>query len=141
MARKRTAPRLRPHHFICLQFYRGEGYDQDFIDSLNTLLAYAAARPAVVVEGADDVCAACPHLAEDSRCESPDAGEDEIARIDAIALALLGVSSGDQLSLPEAERRLRLGSAMQRWREQACSGCAWEDVCATRLERVAQGQR
>ena len=64
---RRKPVRLRGHHFICLQFFRGEGYSEEFIESLDALLTRLSAEPAQAVDVADDVCAACPDLGASRR--------------------------------------------------------------------------
>ena len=123
--------RLRPHHLVCLQFFRGEGYSGEFVANLGVLLARLANEDALVVEGADNVCAACPDLDANGCCASESAGgEPEIARIDALALAVLGLGPGERISLAEARVRLA-GDAVGvgHWRAEACHGCEWEHVC------------
>ena len=123
--------RLRGHHLVCLQFFRGEGYSEAFVENLRGVIERAATAPALVVAGADEVCAACPDLGADGCCASADAGgEVEIRRIDALAFALLGVTAGDRVSLAEARERLAADAiGVGQWRADACAGCAWEDVC------------
>lgn len=53
--------RLRGHHLICLQFYRGEGYNQDFIKHLFNILERVQYEDVEVVEGVDEVCSVCPY--------------------------------------------------------------------------------
>lgn len=123
--------RLRGHHLICLQFFAGEGYSAEFVDNLQHVVKRATDEPAVIVAGIDNVCAACPELGPDSRCASEDAGgEDEIERIDALALETLGAKVGERISLSQARERIAAdASAMGSWRDKACRGCAWESVC------------
>jgi hypothetical protein len=127
----KPAVRLRGHHLICLQFFRGEGYSAEFVENLTRVVGRAAGTPALIVANADDVCAVCPELGPDRRCASDIAGvEDEIVRIDALALEVLGASPGERISLAEARERLE-GDAMGvgAWRVSACDGCSWESVC------------
>ena len=123
--------RLRGHHFICLQFFRGEGYSEEFVASLAGLLERLATEPAEAVAVADDVCAACPELGPDGLCASVTAGgEEEIRRIDALAFELLELTPGERITLAEARERLAADAiGVGRWRADACDGCAWESVC------------
>jgi len=132
--------RLRGHHFVCLQFYRGEGYDDAFVANLSAVLERLAAASGRVVSGADDVCVACPNLAPDGACADPHAGEAEIARLDALATELLGIHPGDDLSLAQAAELLAEDAvAAGRWRYEACDGCAWEHVCEAGWSRLLRG--
>lgn len=121
---------LRGHHFICLQFFDGEGCPAAYVENLRNVVARALNEPALLVEIADDVCAACPSKAPDGTCIDPAAGEDEIRRIDALACEVLGVRPGARLSLADARALLAADAiASGRWRFEACPGCAWGDAC------------
>lgn len=123
-------PRIRGHHFVCLQFFRGEGYSTKFVENLTAIIERASTEPALFVESADDVCTACPGLSADGTCLDPNAGEVEVRRIDRLAREVLGVRTGERLTLAEARERLSADAiAAGRWRFEACSGCTWEDVC------------
>ena len=120
--------RLRGHHLVCLQFYRGEGYSPEFISNVDRVLSMATETPALIVSGGDDICSACPGLAADGTCTDP--GEDEVLSIDALALTVLDAAIGESLSLADALGRLESDAAgVGRWRAEACSDCTWEVVC------------
>jgi uncharacterized protein len=127
----KSPARLRGHHLICLQFFRGEGYSAEFVANLEHVVERAQTEGALIVAGIDNVCAVCPELGPDSRCASVDAGgESEIMRIDQLALEVLGAEVGERLTLPEARESLEADAvAVGTWRAQACDGCAWESVC------------
>ncbi|WP_460180906.1 hypothetical protein [Thermodesulfovibrio sp. TK110] len=40
---------LRRHHFICLHFFTGEGYNREFIENLYAVLDRAKDEPVVVI--------------------------------------------------------------------------------------------
>lgn len=125
-----TPVRLRGHHFVCLQFFRGKGYSDEFVENLRTIVERAAENPALVVAGADDVCAACTGLARDGSCLNPQASDLQVNRNDRFAWRILRVAPGDLLSLAEARRRLTADSVSAgRWRADACFGCIWESEC------------
>lgn len=134
--------RLRAHHFVCLQRFRGEGYSPGFVANLSHLLDRSRFSPTVVVDGPDDVCRSCPHVAANGACENPDTdGEAGIARIDALALGVLQVAAGDSLDLAEARRRLQADpDASRTWRDGACLGCTWKSLCAPSWDRLLGGE-
>ncbi len=136
-ARPTAAPhrRLRPHHLICLRFFRGEGYDDHFVDNLRGVMSDLERMEVRVVDGPDDVCDCCPHLHGD-RCGSPGGGEEEVRRIDALALELLGTSPGMSLCFDASGID---ESILGAWRRGACQGCDWEDLCVPLMEADAAG--
>jgi hypothetical protein len=135
-------PRLRGHHFVCLQFYRGEGYSPAFVDNLRQTVEQAGREPALLVAGADDVCSACPSLSADGTCADEHAGEVEVARLDTLAHELLGAAPGDRLSLQEARERIAADAiGAGRWRREACAGCVWEGICESGWAELLAGRR
>lgn len=135
--------KLRGHHLICLQFYRGQGYSPQFVENLDHVQSSALDTPALVVSAPDDVCAACPGLGADGTCNHPDTGEAEALRIDALALQLLDVAIGEWVSLNDARSRLAADpAACERWRAESCAGCAWGQACDDGWrELTSYGQR
>jgi hypothetical protein len=126
-----VSAQLRGHHLICLQFYRGQGYSDEFVANLDRVQSSAAETPATIVSGPDDVCAACPGLGADGTCQHPDTGEAEALRIDSLALQLVDAAIGETLSLSQA--RVRLSGdvdAQDRWRAESCASCVWESACS-----------
>ncbi|MBF0506026.1 MAG: DUF1284 domain-containing protein [Nitrospirae bacterium] len=134
---------LRGHHLICLHFFSGEGYDAEFIENLNNVMAAAKAGACRVHNGADAVCARCPSL-QDDRCTHSDDAEDDIAAIDALALRLLDVSHGQYLLWQDI--RNMLPSIFHEWYVSSCKGCGWKWACERKalyreLEKAASPLR
>lgn len=74
----------------------------------------------MVVEGGDEVCSSCPRFK--STCE-----EERVERKDRLALSLLQAEQGDTLHWAEIGKTLP--SIFQHWKEKACPGCQWLEVC------------
>ncbi len=119
-------PRLRGHHLICLQFYRGEGYSEEFIENLENVLEKARQSGVLIVEGADDICKACPYLV-DGKCSYKENAEEEIRYLDFLALTLLGLSSERTVSWKEISERVV--DIIDEWKDKACRDCEWRKVC------------
>ena len=61
----RTEVHLRPHHLLCIQKFTGHGYDAAFTAFMTALTGLLRSQPQTritLVQGADDLCAHCPHL-------------------------------------------------------------------------------
>jgi hypothetical protein len=123
--------RLRPHHFCCLQGFTGHGYDEAFTARLREIADTVAADPSAavtVVDGPDDVCAACPH-AGDGVCAAPGGGEKAVAAHDAAVLAALGLRRGDVTSFAAARARLAADPSARERLLSWCRDCPWIAVC------------
>jgi hypothetical protein len=121
-------PQLRGHHFICLHFFNGEGYDDEFIANLRDLLSIVEGEAAEVLKGADDVCRKCRHLKE-GICQYDENAEEEIQQMDKKALELLRYSYGEKVKWEEARRRLP--EIFAQWYTAFCLDCDWIEVCKT----------
>ncbi|RLI85071.1 MAG: DUF1284 domain-containing protein [Archaeoglobales archaeon] len=119
--------RLRGHHLICLQFYRGEGYNQDFIKHLFNILERVQYEDVEVVEGVDEVCSVCPYNSGNACVYSDSTAELKIREIDELAVRLLSLSPGSKVKWDEV--RKKVGGILGTWREKVCKFCDWNKVC------------
>ncbi|MBE3585486.1 DUF1284 domain-containing protein [Desulfofundulus thermocisternus] len=118
---------LRGHHLICLQFYRGEGYDKRFVENLEGVLMRAeGGEEILVVSGPDDICRSCPTL-RDKECVSWPGADAEIRQMDAQAMGYLGVKTGSKVRWQDIKARVMAVS--REWLASFCKGCGWEEVC------------
>ncbi|MBS1263903.1 MAG: hypothetical protein MAG715_01098 [Methanonatronarchaeales archaeon] len=103
------AIRLRPHHLLCVQRFRGLGYSDVFVENLSEVVDHVeSGEPVEVVRGRDDVCSAC---GED--CDEESVAERDAAVLNAIPEPTL--ASARELSAEEMR--------------ELCRGCRWFAVC------------
>lgn len=122
--------KFRGHHLVCLHFFEGKGYSEEFVRNLKDLMGRARKGEEIeVVQGADDVCRSCPHLVE-NQCMHEDGTDAEIRKLDNIAIDYLGVAVGKRVLWREIENKV--SSASKEWFSVFCTGCYWEKVCADR---------
>ena len=118
--------RLRGHHLICLQFYRGEGYSRDFVEHLFHILERVKFEDVEVVEGVDDICSVCPHNSGNI-CTYSDSAESEVREIDKLAVELLSLRTSSKVKWNEIRGRVK--SILGTWKEKVCKSCSWKEVC------------
>ncbi len=119
-------PRLRGHHLICLHFFRGEGYDAEFVKNLDTVLKETASDPIKIVLGPDDVCGRCPHNTND-RCLYNEHADKEIREMDQKALDLLKFDRDAEIGWGEI--REGLPAVFAQWYASYCTSCGWKKAC------------
>jgi len=64
--------KLRPHHLLCTQTYRGNGYSPAFVENMTALtncLRNDTSAEIEIVFSTDDLCLCCPKKLGDDRCE------------------------------------------------------------------------
>ncbi len=119
--------RLRGHHLICLHFFQGEGYSPQFVDNLKRIIKKASSGAQIAVtEDADDVCAACPHIA-DGQCAHKSDSEKTIRLLDEMALELLGVEPCQKVTWKQIkDLTMAIPDYML---SEFCRDCDWEKLC------------
>jgi hypothetical protein len=116
--------KFRGHHLICLHFFKGEGYSEEFVQNLSDLITRANANETIIVtQGADDVCKACPYLEESSCKHKPDS-EEQIRKLDDSALRLLGLNPGQIVIWHEIRSQVDL--TPKEWFSSFCADCEWK---------------
>ena len=139
--------RLRAHHGMCLAFFRGKGYSEDFSSHMGRIKALLEADPEQVIEvicSTDDICAACPNNAG-GICTS----EEKVARYDAGVMARLcpegaagkagsemaggeltgGEMAKVEMTCAEFARLVRERILAAGEREKICGDCQWSEIC------------
>jgi len=64
--------KLRPHHLLCTQGYRGKGYSSDFVENMTAITTYLQNDTNAFVEivfSTDDICSKCPNMIGTDLCE------------------------------------------------------------------------
>ena len=117
---------LRPHHLLCIRYFRGNGYSPAFVENMQRVIARLEKEdPAVtLVCGADGLCASCPHDA-DGRCDSAD----KVDRYDAAVLRLCGLREGERARWSDLRRLVVERILRPDLRPSVCGGCQWETLC------------
>ena len=119
--------KLRGHHLVCLHFFRGEGYDAEYIENLTRILERVEAGAEIEASAeADDVCGVCPSL-KGGKCSYAAGAEVGIREMDMTALGLLGLT--DRALVRWAGMRDKLPAIFPQWARRYCKVCAWRTSC------------
>lgn len=132
--------KLRAHTLLCLQGFRGEGYDPGFVENFAEMHEHLRNDPALLVEvvdGPDVVCACCPHLRTSGCTLRGEDFEREMQAQDRHVLRLLGLRAGDVTTWGDILRRIRQGIAGTDL-PTICGECRWLPLgyCREGIERL-----
>ena len=116
-------PKLRGHHLVCLHFFKGEGYSEDFIENIHSTLKNPKMQ---VVSGTDDICAKCPYL-ENGKCASNEYSDEDIRAQDSEALRLLGLEPGAIVEWGKVAKMLP--PILDEWKSLFCGECSYLKTC------------
>ncbi len=115
--------KLRGHHLICLNFFRGEGYSPDFIRNIYSVIGKEKVE---VVAGPDEVCARCPYL-KNNKCANSGYTDEKILLQDGEALRLLRLKPGEIVDWKIISAKLP--GILDEWKALFCHDCGYLEVC------------
>ena len=117
--------KLRPHHLLCTQGYRGKGYDEDFTENMTAVTAYLRNNDNAVIEivfSTDDICNKCPQMIGEDLCKS----NEKVKRFDKKVVEYFGIEEKSyvyQDIIHEINRKMT--SSMM---DDICGDCEWYPV-------------
>lgn len=117
---------LRPHHGLCIAFFEGKGYDENFTAHMRDCIRLLEEQnPSVrLVCSVDQICSHCPHRREllcDSECK--------VQRYDRALLALCDLEESGILSWETFRGIVREKILETRNIAEVCTGCQWLGIC------------
>ncbi len=114
---------IRAHHGMCLTFFQGKGYGGDFVENMGAMKKILEQNPLIrLVEGYDDVCAACPNR-QTATCA------EKASRYDREVLRRCGLSAGDTLPYREFSQKVIETILRPGLRGAICGDCQWSGLC------------
>jgi hypothetical protein len=116
---------IRPHHGLCLFFFKGKGYSNDFINNMTYIKNKLEENPLVrIASQSDIICSKCPNLTA-GICST----QEKVAEYDRQVLIRCGLSDGDILPF-HSFRSLVLDNIINAGkREEVCGNCQWTSLC------------
>lgn len=120
--------RLRPHHGLCIAFFRGNGYSQDFTQNMTDIISRLTSEDPQIslTSGVDIICASCPHNI-DGRCDS---GE-KVAAYDKAVMDACGLCIDVNLSWDSFRNLVRQKIIDPGKRRNICGSCHWDALCSS----------
>lgn len=120
---------LRPHHINCIFFYKGLGYNNDFVTGMNSILKLIKSNPNVKIKliiNCDNLCNKCPNMQANKLCIS----NDNVAKLDHKTLKLYNLKENQEYTFTEIINSIYKNFDRAKF-HTICSSCNWykEGVC------------
>lgn len=110
---------------MCLAFFKGEGYSNDFTDNMNNVLNLMSENPKLrIIAERDVICSECPNLS-DGKCETYDL----VQSYDNKVLSLCEINENDELYWKDFSKLVYEKIIAAGKREKICGSCEWNDMC------------
>ena len=118
---------LRPHHGLCIGFFGGKGYSDEFNRNMSYIVAMLKRNDPVVklVKGTDVICKACPNN-EDGACVT----QGKVTAYDEKVLELCGLNDGDSLRWSRFSKLVDSRILSENKLEEVCGDCCWNYICS-----------
>ncbi len=116
---------IRPHHLMCIEFFVGKGYSDEFTANMHKVIKYLTTDPLLTVTAkADGICTKCPNMI-DGACKT----RDKVDRYDKAVLESIGALDGDREKYTELRKKVREKIIYSGKRESICGDCEWSELC------------
>lgn len=117
--------KIRPHHGLCLFYFKGKGYSKEFVKNMTYIKSKLADNPLICITNqADVICSKCPNLME-GICNT----QDKVTEYDRKVLEKCHLSSGDILPFLTFHNLILDNIIRPRKREEICGNCQWTSLC------------
>ena len=124
---------LRPHHGMCLAYFKGEGYSDGFSVHMKEVLDNLQNGDGMDVQlhvGTDEICSACPNN-QNGQCTDAALVE----KYDNAVLEACGLSNGEQISFADFTEKVQENLLANGKRTEICGGCKWNGICESEKSR------
>lgn len=124
---------LRPHHGMCLAYFKGEGYSNGFTAHMAEMLKiFLEGKKIRLHVDTDEICSACPNNLG-GHCEAGD----KVAEYDNAVLEKCGLKAGQTLHFSEFTKKVQEKILAMDKRKEICGNCQWNSICEEQKSRWA----
>lgn len=117
--------KLRAHHGMCLAFFQGKGYSNEFTQHMAKIQEQLSHNPTVCITNQLDViCGACPNH-HDGICQT----QDKVAEYDRQVLDQCGLTAGTVMPYRDFQQLVNERILLMGKREEICGDCQWTALC------------
>ncbi len=118
--------KLRPHHFLCLQGYKGYNYNSSQVGVWDRVASVLKDKPSTVIlvkKGKDSLCLTCP-MSNKSQNGLFSCIEKNISELDKKVKSILGLKFGDKKRYSTVVKIMH-EKINPKTHEELCSRCYW----------------
>ncbi|MFQ9514758.1 MAG: DUF1284 domain-containing protein [Eubacterium sp.] len=117
---------IRPHHMLCLQFFEGKGYSDEFVENMMRVKQkLEQENPTVeIIEKPDDICESCPNNAG-GKCKN----EDSVKLHDQRVYEQVNRQIGNRADWKDITDAVRTNIIDAGKVKQVCLECKWSEIC------------
>ena len=118
---------LRPHHGLCIGFFKGNGYNEKFTEHMSSVIEMLRRNDPVITFlcSCDVICSHCPN-AGGKICSC----EEKVSLYDRIVLSFIGAREGGSMRWSRFFAAVRAKIVEAHRLGEICSDCQWQYICS-----------
>ena len=117
--------KIRPHHGMCIAFFEGKGYSNEFTAHMSEMIHKLENNPTICISTQTDaICLKCPNNIQEV-CET----ESKVAEYDRQVLKRCGLSDGMIIPYADFKKAVYEHILIPGRREEICGNCQWSEIC------------
>ena len=129
---KQECLKIRAHHGMCLHFFEGKGYSDEFTAHMQKIYEEMQKNPEIeVVACGDEICKKCPNL-ENGICNTWEL----VLHYDKEVLKRCGLSEGKKIFLDVFSYLVEEKFILLVERQKICGNCQWSSICEKKVEKI-----
>ena len=117
---------LRAHHSLCIQFFEGKGYNENFIHNMNEIIKALefSDPPILITDCCDNICKYCPDRNNGiCRCHQ------KVNSFDKACIKAYGIDFGDSIQWSDLKKLAYEKIINKKQLSSVCGYCQWYDIC------------
>ncbi len=119
--------KIRAHHLLCIEGFKGLGYSKDFVENMKKIILQLSNVNSVFITAQiDDICAKCPYSFK-NKCNNSYGRPPEY--MDENLIKKLGISKDTQIDYQEVRKKIYEVFKRKEDLFGICDKCGWKDVC------------
>ena len=119
--------KLRPHHLLCIEGFKGLGYSRDFVENMKMIISeLKKGKKFIIVKGVDDICMRCPYC---DGIECRNSYGLSVGDMDNNVMDRLGILENVELDYSKIRKKIYRVFQKKNDLDGICDGCRWNSVC------------
>lgn len=115
--------KIRYHHLLCINYFKGYGYSDEFIKNMYEIISNLKKENKLeLTTSSDDICKACPNLINGICKDKEKTDRYDLNVKNKLIHSNIDLSSYDELNNYIVTNILPT-------RESICGDCQWKDLC------------
>ena len=127
---------LRPHHGMCLAYFKGEGYSNGFSAHMQEMLDIFQKGAKIQLHAdTDEICSACPNNREGQCTDLTLVEKYDNAVLEACGLADGELENGQIMEFDDFTDVVQKKILASGKRKEICGNCQWNSICESQKSR------